>query len=261
MDVELISNEGSKLTFLLKDSSFAFANSLRRAAIEETPTMAIEDVELRRNSSGLYDEIIAHRLGLIPLTTDLDSYGLKEDCRCQGAGCAKCQLKFSLKAKGPATVYASELKSKDPRVKPAYLEMPIVKLLKGQKLELEATATLGKGREHAKWAPGLVYYRFKPIVKIGSVKDPQKVINSTPTGVFEMKGNKLIVNEDALLTKDLAGSAEEASNGEIQVKEDQSQIIFTVESWGQLSCKEIIDEAAKQFRTQLEEFEKTVQEK
>ena len=53
-------------------------------------------------------------------------------------------------------VYASELKSKDPAIKPVYPKMPIVKLLKGQSLEQEALDGLGNGKEDSKWSPGLV---------------------------------------------------------------------------------------------------------
>jgi DNA-directed RNA polymerase subunit D len=98
----------------------------------------------------LYDEMIAHRLGLVPLTTDLKSYNLPQKCTCKGAGCAKCQLKVSLKAKSAGLVLSSEIKTKDPEVKPVFDDIPVVKLLKGQDLELTATAVLGKGKEHAK---------------------------------------------------------------------------------------------------------------
>src|SRR3989338_5724411 len=132
MEIRVLSNnkEEGKISFIIKDTTPAFANTLRRIMIEEVPTMAIEDVEFSKNNSILYDEMVAHRLGLVPLKTDLKSYNLPEKCKCNGEGCARCQLKFELKAiKGAGTVYASELKSKDPAVKPFYPKMPIVKLL------------------------------------------------------------------------------------------------------------------------------------
>ena len=55
--------------------------------IDEVPTMAIEDVEFRKNNSILYDEMLAHRLGLVVLKTDLKSYDLLEECTCKGKGC------------------------------------------------------------------------------------------------------------------------------------------------------------------------------
>ena len=100
MEIRVLSNdkEKGKLSFIIKDTTPAFVNTLRRIMVEEVPTMAIEDVEFRKNNSILYDEMIAHRLGLISLKTDLKSYNLPENCKCKGEGCARCQLKLTLKA-------------------------------------------------------------------------------------------------------------------------------------------------------------------
>ena len=169
MEVRILENdkEKGKLSFILKDSNPVYVNTLRRMMVDEVPTMAIEEVEFQKNNSILYDETIAHRLGLIPLKTDLKSYNLPDKCMCVGNGCFRCQLKMVLRAtKGSGVVYASEIKSKDPAVKPVYPEMPIVKLLKGQTLELEATAVLGRGREHMKWSPCHVWYKYKPVIEI-----------------------------------------------------------------------------------------------
>src|SRR3989344_5506471 len=175
MEVQLLEKdkETDKVNFILKDSTPAFANVLRRIMLWEVPVMAIDEIEFKKNGSILYDEMIAHRMGLVPLTTDLKSYTLPEKCKCEGKGCAHCQLKMSLKVKGPAMVYASDIKSKDPAVKPVYPKLPIVKLLKNQTLELEATATLGTGKRHAKWSPGHVYYTYLP--KITVHDNPEKL--------------------------------------------------------------------------------------
>ncbi len=80
MEVRVLENkkDEGKLSFVIKDTTAAFVNTLRRIMVEEVPTMAVEDVEFRKNSSALYDEMIAHRLGLTPLKTDLKSYNLPE---------------------------------------------------------------------------------------------------------------------------------------------------------------------------------------
>ena len=73
MEIRVLENskEQGKISFILKDSNPVYANTLRRIMIDEVPTMAIEDIEFVKNNSILYDEIIAHRLGLIPLKTDV----------------------------------------------------------------------------------------------------------------------------------------------------------------------------------------------
>jgi DNA-directed RNA polymerase subunit D len=260
MEIRVLSNnkDEGKLSFIIKDVTPAFTNTLRRIMMEEVPTMAIEDVELRKNNSILYDEIIAHRLGLIPLKTDLKSYNLPEKCKCKGEGCARCQLKLTLKVeKGSRMIYASDLKSKDPAVKPVYPKMPIVKLLKGQSLELEATAVLGKGKQHVKWSPCLAYYKHKPIIEIGDVKNPEEIVEATHGNVFEIKNGKLEVIKDNLFKYDLAGVVEEVSKGEVKVNYGDD-IVFYIESWGQLKCKEILNQALDIFNETFDEFDEVV---
>src|SRR3989338_9745049 len=151
MKVEVINKSENELVFTIDNINPVIANTLRRTIFVEVPVMAIKEVEFRKNSSALYDEILSHRLGLVPLTTDLKSYDLPSECKCKGAGCASCQVKLILKAQGPGTVYTSDLKSKDPAIKPISNKIPIAKLLDGQEIELEATAILGQGKEHSKW--------------------------------------------------------------------------------------------------------------
>jgi len=256
MEVRSLENrkDENKLSFILKDGNPSYANALRRIMLEEVPVMAVEDVEIRKNSSILYDEIIAHRLGLMPLTTDLKSYNLPDKCKCEGKGCARCQVKLTLQAsKGTGVVYASEIKSKDSAIKPVHPKMPIVKLLKNQQLELEATAVLGRGKTHVKWSPCLVYYKKRPVIEIGNVKNPEEVVDKTHGNIFEMRNGKLEVVKENLFKYDLAGIAEEVSNGEIKVSY-VDDYIFNVESWGQLSCKEIVTKAIDIFNEQLDEF-------
>ncbi|MBU2560874.1 MAG: DNA-directed RNA polymerase subunit D [Nanoarchaeota archaeon] len=256
MEVELIeqNKKQNRVTFLLKGATPAFANMLRKTIIDEVPTIAIEDVELRKNSSVIYDEMIAHRLGLIPLSTDLTAYNLPEECTCKGEGCSKCQLELSLKAKGPGYVYASELKSKDPKVVPVYPKMPIVKLIKGHTLELEATAVLGKGKEHAKWSPALAYYKYKPVIDVKKgVEDPKAVADSCPVDVYSVKNKELVINKDNLLRCHLCGACAEADPQHIKLNESNTDFVFTVESWGQLSVKDIVSTAIDAIQKKCDE--------
>ncbi len=259
MELHIIGHDkkNEKLSFLLKNANCVFANTLRRAIVDQVPTMAIEIVEFRKNSSVLYDEVISHRLGLLPLSTDIKSYIPLEKSKLEDPfQDPRCTLKLTLSTKGPCTVYASEIKSKDPKVKPVFPKMPIVKLLKGQELEFEATAVLGYGNAHAKWSPGLAYYKAKPQITISKeVANPEEVAKVCPA-VFEVKNGKLIFNKDNLFecnTLDLAVEAAKPE-GAVVLQESDTDFIFYVESWGQLPCKEMLTAATEAFDEQLDLF-------
>ena len=128
MNIKSLEKGDNKISFLINGINPYIANALRRTIMEEVPVLAIEEIEFRDNSSVLYDEMVALRLGLIPFKTDLKTYELPEECSCKGKGCAKCQLKMMLKVRSAGNVYASEIKTKDPKIKPVYPKMPIVKL-------------------------------------------------------------------------------------------------------------------------------------
>jgi DNA-directed RNA polymerase subunit D len=156
MDIKVLSREQDTLRFVLSDVSPAFANAIRRIILAEVPVMAIDDVMILENNSVMYDEILAHRLGLIPVTTD-QTYNLPEECTCKSElGCEKCRASLSLEveASDPVeVVYSSNLKPENPEVKPVSDKIPIIKLAQGQRVKLEAYARLGRGRDHAKWQP------------------------------------------------------------------------------------------------------------
>ena len=256
MEIRVLENnkEQGKLSFILKDSSPVFVNVLRRLIVDDVPTMAIEHVEFSKNNSILYDEMVAHRLGLIPLKTDLKSYNLPEKCKCEGKGCNRCQLKMVLRSSKIGNVYSSEIKSKDPAVKPAHGEMPIVKLLKGQSLELEATAVLGTGKQHIKWSPCHVYYKYRPIIEItGEVKNPEAIIEVDHNNIFEIKDRKLVINKDRVLECDLSLDFSEIDKN-VKVTASDTDFVVFIESFGQLSPKEIINTAVDIFDEQLDEF-------
>ena len=118
--IEKISSDKEKIVFLIKGINNSIANSIRRS-IFEVPILAIDSVEFYKNDSALYDEILAHRLGLLPLRTS-KTFTQREKCTCKGKGCIKCTLSFKLKAKGPKMVYAGDLKGKGAEM--IYPEMP-----------------------------------------------------------------------------------------------------------------------------------------
>ncbi|MFH1210375.1 MAG: DNA-directed RNA polymerase subunit D [archaeon] len=254
MEMKLLSKDDERIVLLVKDADVTSMNTLRRLIMNNVPTLAIEDVTFLKNSSAMYDEFIAHRLGLVALKTDLKSYTMPDKCKCKGKGCAHCQLVMSLKAQGPGTVYAEEISSKDPKVKPVFAKTLIVKLLKKQVLEFDAIAVLGTGKDHMKFSPGLVYYQSYPIIKVGNVKNPEEIAAVCPTKVFEVKNGKLVVDEEKCI---LCLACAEASS-EIKIDGSKKDFIFTVESYGQLSPNEMVTKAFDVFDEKLDEFAELV---
>lgn len=258
MEVRILESSKDKLqlSFMIRGTTPAFANALRRLTMTEVPTMAIEDVEFRKNSTALYDETIAHRLGLLPLKTDLKSYRMKKGAEDDGA--AACEAIFTLKAKGPGIIYASALKSKDPKIVPVYPDTPLVLLLKGQELELQATAILGKGKEHTKWGPCLVWHTFEPTLSINT-KSPmlEKMKQLYPPQIFDKNGK---IDKAAILDNNLIDAVDGVCDDVIKVEYNEKNIIVHMESWGQLDCKTIVQKAVELFDEQLDAFEAALKE-
>lgn len=259
LKLEKIKEERKKnaLCFLIKGSTEIFTNTIRRLILEEVPTLAVEDLEIKENSSALYDEMLALRLGLIPIKTDLKSYNLKERCKCQGAGCAQCELKITLKANKKGCVYAEEAESTDPKCTFVYPKMLITKLLVKQKVDLTMTAVLGRGKEHAKWAPGYAYYKKEPVITVGKVEDPIKIAEQSTDAVLVLKNKKLEVDQEKVYDSQLLDYYAELDKG-ITLKYTDN-IIFYVESWGQLSCKEMLVKSTDILIEKIEEIEKLVE--
>lgn len=257
MKIELIKKqpEYNRIVLSVKDSTPAFVNALRRTILESVPTMAIEEIEFKQNSSVLYDEMLSLRFGLIALKTDLASYNLPENCTCKGEGCAKCTLSLSLSAKGPCTVYASDLKSKDPAIVPVYPETPIVKLLKGQELDVEAKATLGLGRVHAKWVPAFVTYNYEPSVKVNNSSPKfNEFKDRFPPQIFE--GGK--ISDKKIIELGLVDACDGVCDDVVKIDYNNKNFIFTIENFGQLTIKEIMKKALDVLKEQASDFVKEI---
>jgi len=250
MEINVLNHAENEITFVVDKTTPAFANAVRRAAMFEVPTLAIEDVYFSKNSSALYDEMIAHRLGLIPLKTDLKSYNLPEECTCKGKLCAKCSVKITLKAKGPATVYAGDMKFKDPGVKPIYAQMPIVKLLENQEIALEATAVLGKGKVHTKWSPGHAYYRGFPEFTATKDADMKAISEQIPEDIMKKDGREFEIKD---FSKWNEGYEHILKKHGVNVTNRENKFIFTLESWGQLKPTEILTEAVGILQAKLKD--------
>jgi DNA-directed RNA polymerase subunit D len=139
----------------LKGIPLQYANALRRVCLNGVPVFAIDTVDIIENSSVLADEGLAHRLGLIPIKTDLSRFNEPSKCDCHSeTGCSNCKVMLVLDSGDSdttRTVLSNELSSEDDSIKPISDKIPIVQLAPGQRIKIECYARLGRGTDHAKW--------------------------------------------------------------------------------------------------------------
>lgn len=256
MKIEKIQKKEDKVTFLVKGIRNSIANAIRRSVME-IPTLAIDSVEFYKNDSALYDEILAHRFGLVPLKAP-KNFVLPEKCSCKGKGCLKCTAILKLKAKGPATVYSSDLKTKGAEV--VFKEIPLVILAKDQEIELVAEARLGTGKQHAKHTPGLLWFNSYPIVTIKGCKNCSECVSICPKKAISLKGSEITIDP---LKCDLCNACVEFTRRkekcEIIIEPSSEDFIFYVESFGQLAPEEIFVEAINSLNENLDELAKALE--
>ncbi len=254
------------LKFIAKNITPAFLNSIRRIILMDVPTIAIEDVIVIENTTAIFDEYIAHRLGLIPLNSEIDDLSMIDECpSCEGQGCNMCTVALTLTQETDLNtekmVYSRDLDPLDHRIYPIQDEIPIMKMGRDQRLILEAIARFGTGREHAKWQPvGTILYRFMPKIKIQpKAKFNKAVLESCPKKNFKVVGDKVEVNEilNGICRDCIKDGFEENS---ITVEYDPTTIIFELESTGALIPENIVLKASEIFDKKIDSFVETFQE-
>jgi len=254
MDIDIIELSERKARFVLSGVSTAFANGLRRSILAEVPVLAIDDVNVYDNTSVLYDEQLALRLGLTPLKADTGTYKFPEECSCNGEGCASCQVTLTLSAEGPKLVTSAELISTDPDVSPADDTTPIVELKESQKVVVEAIARLGTGRKHAKWQAGVAAgYKKMPVITIGECDYCEKCVEACPRDVLEVSENNLkVVNA---LNCSMCKLCEEACDlDSIKVTEEPYSFVMTFETTGAMTAAEIAVAAVNDIKNRAQQL-------
>jgi DNA-directed RNA polymerase subunit D len=173
LSLNIISQNDEKVSVKLKGIPLQYANALRRLCLNGVPIYAIDTVDVLENSSILADEGIAHRLGLIPIKTELSAVQQNNESD---------KIMFTLDSgeiNETRTVLSGELKSQDDIIKPISDNIPIITLAPGQRLKIEAYARLGRGTEHAKWNSSNVSTLTE------SEKDDERVLTVETTGALE----------------------------------------------------------------------------
>lgn len=216
----------------------SIANTIRRY-IGQIPVTAIDELEISRNDSPLYDETIAHRVGLIPLKMDKSA--------------EKRKLKMNIKREG--TVYSGDMKG---HPEPVYKNIPITTLDKGQELEFTASVRFGKGAEHAKFSPGVMFYRSSAEISMDKefLEEIRKVL---PDAEIREKGNRIIILDNK--KREIADVCEGIANKKRKKADVVSgkELIISLESFGQMDAKEIFNESMETLRKDLASAAKAIE--
>ena len=216
--IKTINYDKQKINFTT-DMQINLANAIRRSVLE-IPIMAIDEVEITKNDSALYDEILAHRIGLIPIKTG-----------------ANKEIKFKLQVKGPKMVVSGDFKPSTDTED----NFPIVLLVKDQEVEIVGEARLGKGIDHIKHSPGFMYYKHS------LDKELLDYLHIDENG-------KANYNEEEMKNK---GLSEDKIN-KIKSFKETLELEFGIESWGQIEVKDIFIKAIDVLGDNLKQLDKAV---
>lgn len=213
--VEVMSLTEEEIVFDLIGIDAALANAFRRILLAEVPTMAIEKVFILNNTSMIQDEVLAQRLGLIPIRADprkfnprhadedadadnVISFRLQVKCRKRRAAGSSGSSAAGGGATGSAdgevvgaSVTSADLewipqgdqeeRFADDPIRPVQDDILIARLRPGQEIELEAWCEKGQGKTHAKWSPVCTAsYRLLPELR---VTPPKPAAPAWPTAV------------------------------------------------------------------------------
>lgn len=291
-NIEILELTKDHIKFVLHNSDLSVANALRRIIMAEVPTMAIEFVNVKVNTSCMNDEYIAHRLGLIPLvSSNVDQFNYPHETYFDSNTTTNpiCSVKYSLKVKNDGTdtveVTSFDLKQEDIEtedqrsVKPVeYTSVTgeprgilIMKLQANQELDLECIAQKGQGKLHSKWSPcSLCNFQYEPQIEIDQMKmanlttsQKMKIVDACPTKVYsyhakagqveiENPGNCIFCEECVKTSKDFG------IPDLIKIGFTKNKFIFTVETNGSLKPDEIVDSALSQLNHKLDTIEEAL---
>ncbi|CAL6005454.1 DNA-directed_RNA polymerase subunit D [Hexamita inflata] len=245
--LKLYSHDNNKTQFLM-ESSPAIINTIRRIILDETPTMAPDTMVVHQNTSVMHDEVLAQRIGLIPLAVDPRQFDFPDDQINE-----QNTIVFTLHAKAgdkPLNVYSGDLQytpignqlERIGNVRPLEEKILLLKLGAQQEIKLEIYCHKGIGKVHSKWSPvSVCFYNMLPIFKHGETKAdwnnrqfkvPLKL--QCPMGVYddleEIKIDKCTLCRSCLDTG-------------VQIMLDDQHYLFTIEPVGYLNGLQIMQEA------------------
>ena len=260
-----------------KDVNYSFVNSIRRSLVSMVPCLALHEIDFHMGSLGSYvdeesgdekeyesisamfNEIVAHRIGMLPIPTDektIEAFG-----ESIGDDSSQPDIMYSLHKQGPCIVYSGDLEpvSGDNSLVIPETNVPIVKLAEGQAVLVYAKAKFGTARQHTKWQC-VVAPRFyqAPTVSVSSGKASKTVFDIVGKKNFKKKGNKHVIDNpvkahEALRKIEQLWNNEDAKKS-IEISRKKDHFIFEFETNKAMTAKLALEQALKALNGHCNEF-------
>jgi len=262
MSLKILELQDRYIKFSIDGIDSGIANSIRRTLINDIPKLAIDKVTFHhgqiRDGEGnvydsslpLFDEIVAHRLGLVPLITD-PKMNFRDQCSCGGSGCPLCTMSYSINRIGPGLVTSGDLQPiGNPELVPADKEIPIVKLGPKQAILVTAEAVMGRGKDHTKWqaTSGVSYkYHREFVVRKDATEDWEYFKRKCPSNVVSEDSSQIRFTDDI----HCPWIEQLLDRPEVEVIEDDTKFIFQFETDGSYKAIDVLQYAVKRMPQRL----------
>jgi len=277
MKVKLRQNEKFFAQVEFIDVNYSFVNSIRRSLVSMVPCLAIHEVDFHMGSLGAYvdeesgeekeyesisamfNEIVAHRIGMLPIPTDektIEAFGdsIGDDSK-------QPEIMYSLHKQGPCTVYSGDLEpvNGDTSLTIPETSVPIVKLAEGQAILVYAKAKMGTAKQHAKWQTAVAprFYQA-PTLTVSSGKGSKTVIDVAGKENFKKKGKNHIIEDpvkahEAIKKLESLWNDEDAQNA-MTITRNKTHFILEFETTGAMEAKLALEQALKSLDTHCKDF-------
>ncbi len=277
MKVNVLKMEDYYAQVEFKDVNYSFVNSIRRSLVSMVPCLALHEIDFHMGSLGSYvdeesgdereyesisamfNEIVAHRIGMLPVPTDektIEAFGdsIDDDTK-------QPDIMYSLHKQGPCTVYSGDLEpvSGDTSLVIPETNVPLVKLAKGQAILVYAKAKIGNAQKHTKWQCAVAprFYQA-PTINVSSGKGSKAIFDIIDKKNFKKKGKSHVIDNpveahEALRKLEQLWNDKEAKEAmEVSTKKDH--FIFEFETNGAMKAKLALEQALKALDGHCNEF-------
>tara|TARA_B100001741_G_scaffold273175_1_gene242154 strand:+ start:244 stop:1128 length:885 start_codon:yes stop_codon:yes gene_type:complete len=277
MKVNVLKMEDYYAQVEFKDVNYSFVNSIRRSLVSMVPCLALHEIDFHMGSLGSYvdeesgdereyesisamfNEIVAHRIGMLPVPTDektIEAFGdsIDDDSK-------QPDIMYSLHKQGPCTVYSGDLEpvSGDTSLVIPETNVPLVKLAEGQAILVYAKAKIGNAQKHTKWQCAVAprFYQA-PTINVSSGKGSKAIFDIIDKKNFKKKGKSHVIDNpveahEALRKLEQLWNDKEAKEAmEVSTKKDH--FIFEFETNGAMKAKLALEQALKALDGHCNEF-------